>query len=528
MSRPSRVLSRDGWWYAAIGLVVMAGFAGCAKTRSEGPPIVTWNANVGRLFEAHCVECHGGDDPAGGYDLTSYLGALGSGSDDVPNAIAGDASSTLLTVLGQGAHAGYLDEAQKALVERWVVEDDLAYFYSGFHGPEILNPRAQGFHGHLVAETGWTMDSCRECHGQDYAGGFYGVSCNGCHQNTPAACDTCHGMGAEGAPPPAVYPGHTAGAHQPHLTGADGFDPVRCGACHIVPQQLSSPGHVDNADDQRAEVVFGGLALTDGAEPTYDPAAMSCASTYCHARIDGADKPDPVWTEPDAIVSECTSCHGFPPETLVNGGVHPAATDCSRCHPTAGPDDTIVRPDLHVNGSVDFVANAACDTCHSGPADPVPFLGVSGQPAPGAHDAHVGASPFHAEPNGLGYACGVCHLAPTQVNSPGHLDGKIEFDFVGPAKGTANLDPSFDPATGTCSSTWCHGAALVSGPTASPAWTSGTAAQCGDCHGIPPPSEPHGEVGPNSCYQCHGLVIGPDMQFRDLSLHVDGKVEFNQ
>lgn len=67
-------------------------------------------------------------DAAAGYDLSSYAGVLGSGSDDVPNAIPGDPSSRLVvkSQTGGSMNGFYQNDTQVEIVRRWVVEDSLA------------------------------------------------------------------------------------------------------------------------------------------------------------------------------------------------------------------------------------------------------------------------------------------------------------------------------------------------------------------------------------------------------------------
>ena len=62
--------------------------------------------------------------------------------------------------------------------------------------------------------------------------------------------------------------------------------------------------------------------------------------------------------------------------------------------------------------------------------------------------------------------------------------------------------PRFDPATASCSTTYCHGATLDAGGTnQAPTWNGGSAqAACGTCHGAPPPS--HAATS-TTCSTCH-------------------------
>src|SRR5688572_22531482 len=87
----------------AAALAAVATASGCAeeRPREETMSCAAWTEEVAPVVAERCGGCHGGAAPAGGYDLSSYLGALGGGSDAVPNAAAGDGESALLARLEQ-------------------------------------------------------------------------------------------------------------------------------------------------------------------------------------------------------------------------------------------------------------------------------------------------------------------------------------------------------------------------------------------------------------------------------------------
>src|SRR5206468_2251180 len=99
-------------------------------------------------------------------------------------------------------------------------------------------------------------------------------------------CSSCHGS-AQSAAPPVDLAGNTSpsaigvGAHEAHLTGAHQISaPIACSACHVVPANIHDPGHMDHA--MPATLTFSGLAVADGATPSWDHASAGCAATYCH------------------------------------------------------------------------------------------------------------------------------------------------------------------------------------------------------------------------------------------------------
>ncbi|HEU5074683.1 MAG TPA: CxxxxCH/CxxCH domain-containing protein [Polyangiaceae bacterium] len=168
-------------------------------------------------------------------------------------------------------------------------------------------------------------------------------------------CTACHGR--DNAAPPVDVDGNaspaspTVGAHQTHVLGSSLARAVPCQECHVVPEDVLAPGHIDS--DRPAEVVFSGTAQAFGAEPTYE--AGSCTNSYCH----GADFPKthesggaitvPLWTQVDGSQTECGSCHGLPPPLP-----HPPIETCSDCHLNVLSDQrSFLYPELHVNGIVD-------------------------------------------------------------------------------------------------------------------------------------------------------------------------------
>jgi predicted CxxxxCH...CXXCH cytochrome family protein len=127
------------------------------------------------------------------------------------------------------------------------------------------------------------------------------------------------------------------------------------------------------------------------------------------------------------------------------------------------------------------------------------------------------------------FACTFCHLKSTSAFTNGHIDpGPSEVVFGGHA--VAGHTPVWDRTAGTCANTHCHAGPGATLP--APRWTrvgQGEAA-CGGCHGLPPPTAGHPNVGTEltGCSTCHdatmnsdGTVIPPTSGGR----HLDGIVE---
>ena len=363
--------------HALKGVLVLAlVVCSCSKARPlEGSLAnpVSWEEEVAPLFAADCNSCHSGASAAKGYRTTSYLEALGPYA--APVAAAGDPESLLLRTIDP-ARADAVHQPVSGTyptARAWVVEGQLSFFRSGIHEGGILNPHDGEFHSNLVREAGWSFATCQDCHGDDLSGGKAGVSCQQCHSlRVPAGgaptCSSCHG-GPQSPAPPRDLAGNDSpsargvGAHQAHLFGKTVISaPIACVACHQVPTQVDSPGHLDHP--RPATVTFSGLAVAEGATPAWNPSTASCSATYCHgggAKLvsDGAARlRAPVWTLGTSQVF-CGSCHGAPPANAAHAGI--VFPDCARCHSTtvnasggilvSGPPEA--RTSTHLNGVID-------------------------------------------------------------------------------------------------------------------------------------------------------------------------------
>ena len=171
-----------------------------------------------------------------------------------------------------------------------------------------------------------------------------------------SSCNACHG-GTNAAPPldlsgNARTTSSGVGAHQTHVLGTERSRAVPCGECHEVPGDVFAPGHVDT--ERPAELAFSGVALANGASPSYENG--SCAATTCHGAVmpsgnpSGGSNTTPVWTTVNGTEAACGSCHGLPPPPP-----HPGPYACDGCHGNIAHDGvTFTRPELHVDGKVTF------------------------------------------------------------------------------------------------------------------------------------------------------------------------------
>lgn len=389
-------------------------------------------------------------------------------------------------------------------------------------------------------------------------------------RQTPVdGCSRCHGTPELGGAPPPTLTGATGtdvmevGAHAAHLTGGRITRPVACSECHLVPQAITDPGHMDGSGQK---VVFGPVAST-GMTPVWNRDQGTCA-VYCHgATLPGGRVAAPFWTRVDGTQILCGSCHGAPPPPP-----HPQEARCAACHPTTVRADGSldVAGGFHVNGTLDVftshpsgwrapevhgfaakddlrscqtchgedfgggVVAVSCNACHGGPqwqttctfchgdrtsGIAAPPRGTNGETSPTARA--VGAHRTHVTAGGLAraFSCDVCHALPTNL---AHVDGDPSPRF-GTLSRTAQSNPQWDPAALTCSNVYCHGGTLSGGTRTIPVWTTvdGTQASCGSCHGTPPPA-PHPQAA--DCSGCHtGYTPGTV----NAVTHVDGTVQVN-
>lgn len=228
------------------------------------------------------------------------------------------------------------------------------------HPDGWINPSAEDdFHGVALRQSGWNLANCQSCHGIDYAGGVVEQTCLTCHSDTPEGCNVCHGDRAGSIAPPEDTHGNSdtnfagVGAHQAHLQSGTLSTALNCNDCHTMPAGFADPSHIDG--DDRAELTWGERALTNDATPQYDPITNTCAGTYCHSGGKFGNDPSPIWTEVGSGQAACGTCHSLPPAPETG---HPAVAEgltCATCHgKVVDADDTIITPELHINGMVEL------------------------------------------------------------------------------------------------------------------------------------------------------------------------------
>ena len=128
-------------------------------------------------------------------------------------------------------------------------------------------------HNKYLKTVYWSMESCKDCHGDDYHGGTSQSSCYTCHtgEQGPETCNTCHGSEVNFAPPKALDDSTDpstigVGAHQLHL---EIF--TACRLCHP---------RIDNFDD--AAHLDGSLPAEVNENLQWNRETSTCGNAYCH------------------------------------------------------------------------------------------------------------------------------------------------------------------------------------------------------------------------------------------------------
>ncbi|MBK9517523.1 MAG: CxxxxCH/CxxCH domain-containing protein [Anaeromyxobacter sp.] len=305
---------------------------------------------------------------------------------------------------------------------------------------------------------------------------------------------------------------HAIATHSSESVGSSyGSWSTSCRDCHtphgtnnlylVAPQITAAPRGASAATAPRSVAFSDTRALGTGdlttarATASYVNTDASGPCQVCHTltkyyRADGSSPSGPG----HQTGTRCTSCHGHTAGMAIN---------CTQCH---GDALRVATPGLVTDPRL----TAA------------PPRGSGGELATttravGAHQAHLNAARWRTNPLG----CVDCHPANNS-----HEGLPVEMAWSPLASGltaAVPLTPSFDGTS--CSSTWCHGAGLRAGASITPpVWTGGpTQANCGTCHGSPPPS-PH-PGAPAGCAVCHAGYETTGLTVAARNTHIDGRLQ---
>jgi predicted CxxxxCH...CXXCH cytochrome family protein len=232
-------------------------------------------------------------------------------------------------------------------------------------------------HGATISDTAATLRS------PSWNGGANDGACGTCHGLPPSnhanpRCNECHvrvvdangaliggslhvdgkvSLGDDSGTCLACHPS-PGGAHASHTQATHRLAaPLTCTECHLVPNALMSPGHIDHDQADVFPAGTSALARTNSAKPSWDRSSSTCSDVYCHGggqllAADGAAsiRRTPSWIQGSGP-AECGACHGIPP---VDAAHAPPMTlaDCHRCHRTVDATGAL-QIATHMNGIVD-------------------------------------------------------------------------------------------------------------------------------------------------------------------------------
>ncbi|MCF8239961.1 MAG: hypothetical protein K9J16_01140 [Melioribacteraceae bacterium] len=352
------------------------------------------------------------------------------------------------------------------------------------HKSGILNQNSSNFHGTYIVNSENDMFACLSCHGEDFAGGDVGVSCNNsdCHPTI-----TVHKDGV-------LDP--TSDNYHALYFGETEYDMYNCQNCHGTDFAGGDTGL--SCTTCHSGITVHNTGITDPASDNFHGKYMNLTANY--------------------DLTLCITCHGDD-YTGMNTAI---SCETSGCHEQAnGPE--------------------ACNTCHgdfNNPSQISPPNDLAGNSETsfkgvGAHEIHL---------NGVTIAqnleCSQCHTVPSSVTADGHIDANdgAELNF-GDLANSGPTAAEYLNEDLKCNNTYCHGNFAfgdVQGNNFNPQWNvvDGTQAACGTCHG----QEIDGELSPlpvghfpitgMTCSTCHLTVVDADNNIIDKTKHINGEADF--
>ena len=92
-----------------------------ASTPVPTSNVITWDANIGPLFQQNCLECHGASGNFASLDLSTYTSAMQGGQSGAVFIPGDPANSFMVVKFESGAHTNFaLTPDQLALVKAWL------------------------------------------------------------------------------------------------------------------------------------------------------------------------------------------------------------------------------------------------------------------------------------------------------------------------------------------------------------------------------------------------------------------------
>ena len=388
--------------------------------------------------------------------------------------------------------------------------------FTGKHPDGWLDPSSEPWHGTPVIAGG--AESCSACHGEDYMGGWTGVSCFTCHNGPSGHPENFISPSSETSHVLVVAEKGNESCAACH--GADyqgGWAEISCYTCHDggpSGHPATSEWLSPSSDDFHGKALFElgeeNCMTCHGADYTGGTSGQSCYE--CHDEGFTAGHPE-GWLNPSS-----DNWHGTP---VIDSG----AESCAACH---GED--------YMGGWTEV----SCYTCHNGPSGhPQGFTdptSSTGHAAVIAAEGNESCAACHGADYMGGWAevsCFTCHAG----GPSGH---PAQAEWLSSSSDSFHGKAVFEDGSESCIR--CHGDDLKGGtsgqscyqchqesdiitshpdgwinPTADP-WHGGTvveltASACTSCHG----EDYKGGWSGNSCYTCHNGPSGHPQGFIDPS-----------
>ena len=382
------------------------------------------------------------------------------------------------------------------------------------------------------------VEQCKDCHGNDLAGGIANTSCftAACHHGTetgwvvfPSGPPQGHGISAKEAPGSSGF----ASCQICHASDFSGGGAKKsCFLCHTPPHPNSWRSfnvYKHTTTDLANASVCARCHLNGNNSPLPPPSPPAPAgtppgcfnSTLCHSVLAAPHALGSAWTAPNPAfhgltakqdLSFCQTCHGTPGTIQFNGGV--ASTSCAGCHPQARAHairwneapQTGFPPytPSHRNSGNRTVACAIChkvDGAGTGPDPGAPSCFSASFNGATCHSGGPGAA-NHAVPN----------LEPTHIQA-------TQTDFGSNCSNCHSLSGT-SPVSSAPLCTTCHTNLSASNPL--------TTKDCTSCHAEPPAGTAYPNIAgahavhlgldnaltPVSCDTCHtGLGSGTQAHY---------------
>jgi predicted CxxxxCH...CXXCH cytochrome family protein len=363
-------------------------------------------------------------------------------------------------------------------------------------------PTAHGARAKAASSPSGGFGYCQSCHGTDYQGGTAGVSCFGCHPNSPHSpapwlggprthvntdtsnalfCASCHrnpqapaGTAAgcfnntlcHGSSVPPPHP--VGGLYLPAAQhGADAINKnnngtglTSCQPCHANPNSGANP----RFNVPRGATLTAGCETCHKAQTAHPTpwligrgTTLGSTNSLSHSAV--KDIPSPGNT----VTNYCTLCHGASLSGL--GGVAPSCSSGSSRLTIPGVASVCHFNAVAVKDPVTGLFNlqTGCVSCHGNPPTGTTYPNRDGQ-----HTEHLFTN----------VTCASCHNG-AGYRSALHANGTANLSIQAAFQAKSGGAPGYNASAGSCSNISCHGGQTT------PRWNDGiinVSTSCSSCH----------------------------------------------